>query len=392
MSADSYVTPWAASVPPGSPLSRVAAARCLLASYLTLDRQQCAEAIRVLGVGWLQRQGLAPLTWFTCTASILPADISQPLQHAYYSSVGDAELHRRELQSVLQVLQAQDIWPIIFKGAVLSWMVYPDPACRPMGDLDLWIKPAELPAAQAALVNLGYRQITNPIRPPQLMERFGGEIHMIGAGGDKGLIELHLSVFLGEWLRRAAAIDEAAVRARAVPTAWDNVRVDVLSPEDALIQLVIHLAVNHQLSFFTLRGLLDIALLARHYPIDWNIIAQRAQEWRVATALWLVLSLTVDLAGLAEGAGVARQLQPSALRRRLIARFANADSLVMMRDLSASKWRYVFLLLLVDRRRDAVKLILRALWPEGEWLIARYGHYSFATRLRHLFDAAWGKI
>ncbi len=108
--------------------------------------------------------------------------------------------------------------------------------------------------------------------------------------------------------------------------------------------------------------------------------------------MWLVLSLAVDLAGLEEAAEAARQLQPSALRRRLIGRFANAESLVALRDLRVSKWRYVFLLLLIDRKRDAVKLIFRALWPEREWLIARYGRYTFSTRLRHLLDAAWGKI
>jgi hypothetical protein len=137
---------------------------------------------------------------------------------------------------------------------------------------------------------------------------------------------------------------------------------------------------------------MDIALLARHYPIDWNVVMQRARAWRVATALWLVLSLSVDLAGLTEAAGAARQLQPSALRRRLIGCFANAESLVMMRDLSASKWRYVFLLLLIDRGRDALRLFVRAFWPEREWLIARYERYTFATRLRHLVDAARGRL
>jgi hypothetical protein len=141
-----------------------------------------------------------------------------------------------------------------------------------------------------------------------------------------------------------------------------------------------------------LRALVDIALLARHYVIDWDVVVQRARAWRVATALWLVLSLAIDLAGLEEAAEAARQLQPSALRRRAIRRFANAESLVMMRNLSASKWRYVFLLLLIDHGRDALRLFARALWPEREWLIARYGRYVLATRLRHLFDAARGRI
>ena len=42
--------------------------------------------------------------------------------------------------------------------------------------------------------------------------------------------------------------------------------------------------------------------------------------------------------------------------------------------------------------RDAAKLVFRALWPERAWLIARYGRYTFSTRLRHLFDAARGRI
>jgi hypothetical protein len=141
-----------------------------------------------------------------------------------------------------------------------------------------------------------------------------------------------------------------------------------------------------------LRALMDIALLARHYNIDWEVIVQRARAWRVATALWLVLSLSVELAGLEEAAEAARQLRPSALRCRVLGCLANVESLVMMRDLSASKWRYVFLLLLIDRGRDALRLCAGALWPEREWLVARYGHYTFATRLRHLFNAARGKL
>ncbi len=61
--------------------------------------------------------------------------------------------------------------------------------------------------------------------------------------------------------------------------------------------------------------------------------------------------------------------------------------------------RRVYLLLLVDRKRGAVKLIYRALWPEDEWLQARYGisattrgRAGIGVRLRHLFDAARGKI
>ncbi len=87
------------------------------------------------------------------------------------------------------------------------------------------------------------------------------------------------------------------------------------------------------------------------------------------------------------------------MRQWLIGLFANSTSLIDMHDLSKSKWRYVYLLLLVDRKRDAVKLIYRALWPEREWLMARYGsgaitrgRAGIGLRLRHLIDAGRGRI
>ena len=128
-------------------------------------------------------------------------------------------------------------------------------------------------------------------------------------------------------------------------------------------------------SFFA--GVRLVAVVGEDFPVEHREFLQ---------------SRNIDLAGLQEAAEAVRELRPSALRGWLIGRFANAGSLVMMRDLSASKWRYVFLLLLIDRRRDALRLVWRALWPERDWLIARYGRYTLTTRLRHLFDAARGKI
>jgi hypothetical protein len=393
MFANSVAPPLAVDTPSGSRCPRVAAARRLLISLLTTDRIRCAEAANALGAEWVRQQGLAPFVWQVChtTPNLSPAAATQ-LQTSYYSAAGDAELQRTELHTVLSAFVAEGITPIVFKGAALGRTVYPDPVCRPMGDLDLWIEPAELPRAQAALRRLGYAQITNLDRPPALMTQFGGEIHMSGLAADAGLIELHLSVFLGEWLRQAARVDEDSVRARVRSQELEGVPVYLMSPEDALIQLATHLVINHQVSFFAARNLLDMALLARRQSMDWPVVVQRTQAWRLDAVVWLALSLAIDLAGLEEAAEAVRQLQPSTLRRRLIHRFANAETLVEMHDLSSSKWRYVFLLLLVDRLRDGVKLVFRALWPERAWLIARYGRYTFSTRVRHLFDAARGKI
>jgi hypothetical protein len=238
----------------------------------------------------------------------------------------------------------------------------------------------------------GYRFGAKLDRPPALMEMHGGEMRLHGPGGAAGLVELHWGVFPGEWLRRVARVNEAVIRARCRPVELVGCPAWILALEDQLLQVAVHSTINHQFSLSAVRSLIDIALIARHQPLDWPVIVQRARDWRIATAAWLVLSLAVDLCGLNEATEAAQQLAPSALRQKLIGLFANAKALVEMRDLSKSRWRYVYLLLMVDRKRDAVKLVYRALWPEGEWLLARYGRTGWQTRLRHLFDAARGRI
>ncbi len=378
-------------------MERVALARDLLTQYLAANghASHYLHVADQLGLDWLLEQGLAALMWHGGFGRGMPA-ISEEfilcLRTAYYAAVGDAELHHLEIKRILQSFTDAQLTPVAFKGAALAYTVYPDAACRPMSDVDLWLPDEQMPQAKAVLEELGYYAKPKTTRPHALMIRARHELPLHGTQAGSGLVELHWGVFPGEWLLQTTCIDDADLWVRAMPAQLAGHPALILSPEDNVIQVAVHLAINHNMSAPWLRGLMDIALLARHYPIDWNIIVQRTRDWRVATAVWLVLNLTVDLAGLEEAAEAVRQLRPSALRCRLIHSFANAETMVAMRDLSASKWRYIFLLLLVDRSRDAVKLVFRALWPEREWLIARYGRYTFSTRLRHLFDAARGRI
>lgn len=61
-----------------------------------------------------------------------------------------------QLGEALRAFAAQDLRPIALKGVHLAELVYPDPALRPMNDIDLLFAPHELPKAEAVLVSLGY--------------------------------------------------------------------------------------------------------------------------------------------------------------------------------------------------------------------------------------------
>ena len=165
-----------------------------------------------------------------------------------------------------------------------------------------------------------------------------------------------------------------------------------LAPEDAIIQLAVHLAVSHQMAAPGLRGLLDVVLLARTQPVDWPAVVERARGWRVAAATWLVLGLADALFGLPGAQAAIAGLQPGRVRRRLLGRLVGTDSMLAGRDLTRGPLRFVYQLLLVDRNRDAARLLGRALWPEREWLMLRYGASTPAVQWRHLFAALHGRV
>ena len=86
----------------------------------------------------------------------------------YYNAAGEAELRTRELADALDVLGAVGITPVLFKGAVLAYTAYPDPACRPMGDLDLWIDLEAMPPGPGGAGGPGVRAAPEGGTPDEL--------------------------------------------------------------------------------------------------------------------------------------------------------------------------------------------------------------------------------
>jgi hypothetical protein len=324
-------------------------------------------------------------------AGAVPAATRERLRELQMASTVKALLHERELGLVLRALAGADVRPIVFKGAALAHTVYPSPACRPMGDIDLWVTRDEMPRAQRALEAAGYAWRDKERRPLALQAFGDGEVQMHGAGPGQGLVELHWGVFAGEWLKRAAAIDRDAIRRRAKPATLAGQPVLLMAPEDALIQLIAHVAVNHQMSVAALRGLVDILLLSEA-GVSWDLVTERARAWRLATAAGLVLAWVDALFASPGARGAADALGVPAARRWWVERWMNPNAVLRLKPLRKSRLRLLYQLSLVDRPRDAARLLGRAAWPEDEWLMARYGRRDAATRLQHLAAAVSGTL
>jgi len=339
--------------------------------------------------------GLGPLLYTTLQAqgllSTCPETIQAQLRAQYKHATLVAMQREGELRRVFAALAQAHIHPVVFKGAYLAHTIYPSPGCRPMGDSDLWVTHNEMPGAVAALEALGYHLHEKADRPHALICDTDGEVQMLPGRPGQNLIELHWGVFPGEWLARTANVDRTGVRSRVRTVTIATHPVLALAPEDALIQLAVHMGINHQMSLHPLRSLVDIALLAQQ-GMDWAVVVERARAWRVSAVVGTVLALASDLFALPELASPAAALAPPVWQRRLLRRFVTPETILARPDLSSQKSRFLYLLSVIDRPVDAANLLLRAVWPEPRWLAARYGQTGLRVRVRHAAGALRGQI
>jgi hypothetical protein len=320
----------------------------------------------------------------------VPAVARDRLLHAYEAARLEALIWRRALGIVLPALAAEGILAVPYKGAALAFSVYPEPAVRSMSDIDLWIDAPDMAGACAVMERLGFEPKVEPDRPPAMQARYDGELPYRGRRIGVPLVELQWGVFPGEWLNRTARIDRVAVRARTTATTLVGHPVRLLAPEDHLVQLALHVGVTHVFSQATLRSLLDLVVLACH-GVDWDAVVARGREWRVAGVLGHALHLAGDLFSRSEFRAAGDRLIEPRRKAQLYRHIGPLGLLQQQRlDAGASKWRY--LTAAVDHRGDRWRLVARSLWPEAEWLGARYQRTGLRIRAKHLAGALRGRF
>ena len=347
---------------------------------IELARKSCGAQVLFT---YLKVQGVAP-----------PPAAAETIRNIHLASVVHNTRLFHELEKILRAFQTVGITAVPLKGVWIAEAAYGNIALRGMTDVDLWVQCNQLDAARQVMSSLGYALgCSKTDRPQALQDALGGETQMIKTG--TLIVDLHLKVFAGEWLRHTARIDEQVIWQRTHPHQGENVRH--LSFEDAVIHIGVHLAVNHQMSNTGLRTLLDLDCARQRLNIDWGTVARRAREWRVSTPMWLVLHLLAQLFGDPERILPLRDLSPSPLRRRILRFFVSPRSLLEGLEISSGPKRFVFLLALVDKPADAFFLVYRTLVPDRTWLTLRYGLQDapawriWLQRLWHPLRIAWKK-
>jgi len=186
-----------------------------------------------------------------------PPEVCRELEHRSHAAAARELVRNVEIQRVLEHLAARQIFPIVFKGAALAYVVYDSPASRPHADVDLLVAREEIETVRNVLSAAGYQE--PPLSDGELLfcqfqmttcDRFG-VLHVF---------DIHWKISTQTLFADVLTYDEIAIEAVPLPALGRHARTT--SGPHALILACIHPVMHHR-NYQRLIWLCDIDRLAR---------------------------------------------------------------------------------------------------------------------------------
>lgn len=247
----------------------------------------------------------------------MPPDVRALLEQAFYRSAAASARAYAQLGEVGRALATTGAPLMLLKGAALANTLYPDPALRLMGDIDLLVPPECVAACRDVLLRAGYTPQRVDERPGRLQETTN-EVQFQPPEGVAAIVELHWHIIdVPYYMQR---IPMAWFWEHSEPLEVAGCTFRVLNAEANVLYLSAHLALHH--AFRGLHSLLDLALLLVHTGerLDWDTVIDAARRFDLVCAVrgtlerlagaWPTLPLDEPLQRL-------EATQPSAMDSRL---------------------------------------------------------------------------
>jgi hypothetical protein len=231
--------------------------------------------------------------WLSKNSYLLPADQFDQLRTRFVESARRSLWLTGELVRVVDYLQAAGIEVLTYKGPALAQMLYGSVTLRDFGDIDLIVRPADVPTSINLIEELGYKAEfpKGAARQRQYLSR--GYEAVFGSEYGRNVVELQWQV-LPRFYAIGFDVNIMFDRATTIEIASRTIRT--LGAEDLFLVLCIH-AAKHR--WERLSWLHDIALLSRSSNLDWDHISREASRLGISRILTVTSYLCDDLLGAA---------------------------------------------------------------------------------------------
>jgi hypothetical protein len=186
----------------------------------------------------------------------------------------------RAAHQVREILRRVEVLPL--KGVYLGHRVYPSPALRDLGDVDLLVRRSDLASADAELRRLGY----DPVHDACMLAEGRGDLLNAVLYHREDSLPVHL-----HWGLSNASLPHFMYRIDA-DEVWRESRGGGMWGPHLLLTLCEH-ALKH--SFRALIHLTDVEIVSR--TVDWGAVADTARRWGLERPVHYALALLRDLMG-----------------------------------------------------------------------------------------------
>jgi hypothetical protein len=356
----------------------------LLLSVLKNEEERLRVLARKGDIAWGKviskaiQHGVSPLLYVNLRKasldSIVPEQMMDWLRRAYLDSVARSLLNQQEIECLLKTFSRKSIPVIVLKGGVLAQTLYANPALRPMGDVDLLIRQADIVRVKPLLLTVGYQISPDPFcRSASFRWRFlkGMPFRKVGEDGASLELDLHWHLVFFDWYGDVVKMDLDGFWQRAVPVNIAGKRVLQLCPEDTILHLCAHMAINHK--YQGLLRYVDLARALRVYKLNWEHVVERAIQFRIKIATYFALRFCDELLGTSVPVEVMRDLCPPCYRMAVIERIVSLERVVdPVKPFFVGKEERFWHMVLLDRPSDLISMIKFTFFPDVDWLKTRY--------------------
>jgi len=306
----------------------------------------------------------------------VPESVETALADSAERATYDALEMVRTLHRVFDLLEADDIRAVPYKGPALRAAVHDDVAFREAADLDVLVPRTDIRAARAALLEAGFEP-WNELDDLALRTPVGGAQHTAAVSDSGVIVELHWQVATGQFPfpvdfeRLWAGRETVDVGGETLPT---------MRPTDLLALLSVH---GNRHCWSGLCWLCDFAAAVRTFDVDWERLLESAAERGGERMLLVGCELADRLLDVDPPAAVERRRARGdavdALARRVEERFLWVDrrdelEFFSYRFAVRERWR--------DRARGAARTLALPTRADFEVLPERTRYYPLAVAVR----------
>lgn len=199
-----------------------------------------------------------------------------------------------QLRQMQMACEAEGIPFLLMKGLWIVEQLYPTLAARASGDIDILLKPDDMPRFTRLVQRLGFDVPANIADIREIMQ--GSHEFPLAHPSISCHFDVHWSPThpLNE-----SPVDEESIWARSEAVMVAGRPCQSLCLEDHLLLLCFHAAVHHRFLYVGPRAMVDIAqaIQTPPRPIHWDEVVGRAHEMGWSRGVWLILDLVREHLG-----------------------------------------------------------------------------------------------